>query len=765
MNSTGATATHDIGGDGKAGSINQYVARDALGFNLNYFHGDYKPINAGVTPFAEYRSVANALPDSVYRPLYNGNISSMATHIRMFDTQGHVPIFYNYRYDQLNRLVKQDAYFNFNAATNAYTGWAKDQTFHEEASYDANGNIQTYIRNTIIPDPLMDDLTYNYYPGTNRLKQVTDKVSDSKYGNPWQPIKDIDSQSDSNYVYDPIGNIIADKAEGITSIKWNVYGKITEINRTATSANAYTKIVYSYDAQGNRISKISNQGNGKQSYTWYVRDAQGNLMSTYIAEASSPAADTSLAGLFLTQDDVQIYGSSRLGSLFPFNSQVDGGSNTGPYIHPDYHGTTFYRGHRQYELSNHLGNVLTVISDKKLGVPSGGSLTLPGGFTIPAVSYYEPEMLAANDYYPFGMLSRTIGNSVKYKFGFNGKENDNEVKGLGSQQDYGMRVYDPRIGRFLSVDPLTATYPWYTPYQFAGNSPIANIDLDGAEPKPATTGKENEGKSETTNQEVTNSRGDYVGTKTTTWYYHKGGLQIGTNGKITRADWYNSEDYAAMLSETNAAAALADGLGLYASTMASNGKRSVIGDGKEQLQRFVESGLNENTTKHLIAAARIEANRANDYVTGRTPASGFNVEDMLGVGLLMKQGIKFLAGVTMKNFAPKVFSSVVQGIEQSALDRLKIRLLGLGDRKYKIDAIKAFGSRTKGTQKVISDVDIVIITNQAKEMILDARINRILNEIKNDFYNATKKQLDLNIHKSEEIGAKTLFKNSDLKNF
>ncbi len=66
-------------------------------------------------------------------------------------------------------------------------------------------------------------------------------------------------------------------------------------------------------------------------------------------------------------------------------------------------------------------------------------------------------------------------------FGFNGKENDNEVKGVGNQQDYGFRIYDPRIGKFFSVDPLTKKYPWYTPYQFAGNQPIWAIDLDGLE--------------------------------------------------------------------------------------------------------------------------------------------------------------------------------------------------------------------------------------------------------------------------------------------
>ncbi|WP_429065577.1 RHS repeat-associated core domain-containing protein [Chitinophaga sp. W2I13] len=68
-----------------------------------------------------------------------------------------------------------------------------------------------------------------------------------------------------------------------------------------------------------------------------------------------------------------------------------------------------------------------------------------------------------------------------YRYGFNGKENDNEVKGEGNQIDYGMRIYDPRIGKFLSTDPLTKQYPHYTPYQFAGNTPIQAIDLDGAE--------------------------------------------------------------------------------------------------------------------------------------------------------------------------------------------------------------------------------------------------------------------------------------------
>ena len=79
------------------------------------------------------------------------------------------------------------------------------------------------------------------------------------------------------------------------------------------------------------------------------------------------------------------------------------------------------------------------------------------------------------------MPGRQISSSA-YRYGFNGKENDNEVKGNGNQQDYGMRIYDPRIGKFLSVDPLYKSYPWWSPYHFAGDKPIWANDLDGLEP-------------------------------------------------------------------------------------------------------------------------------------------------------------------------------------------------------------------------------------------------------------------------------------------
>jgi RHS repeat-associated protein len=89
-------------------------------------------------------------------------------------------------------------------------------------------------------------------------------------------------------------------------------------------------------------------------------------------------------------------------------------------------------------------------------------------------------------YYSFGMEMKTFqADSNGYRYGFNGKELDKGEEGMGgrgSTYDYGFRIYNPQIGKFLSVDPLAPDYPWYTPYQFAGNTPIQAVDLDGLEP-------------------------------------------------------------------------------------------------------------------------------------------------------------------------------------------------------------------------------------------------------------------------------------------
>jgi RHS repeat-associated protein len=70
-------------------------------------------------------------------------------------------------------------------------------------------------------------------------------------------------------------------------------------------------------------------------------------------------------------------------------------------------------------------------------------------------------------------------NAVKYRFGFNAKEMDDEVKGMGNSVDFGARIYDSRLITFLSIDPLALHFPHVSPYQFAANNPIYNLEMDG----------------------------------------------------------------------------------------------------------------------------------------------------------------------------------------------------------------------------------------------------------------------------------------------
>ncbi len=72
-------------------------------------------------------------------------------------------------------------------------------------------------------------------------------------------------------------------------------------------------------------------------------------------------------------------------------------------------------------------------------------------------------------------------NSSEYRFGFQGQEKDDELKGVGNSISFKYRIHDPRLGRFFAVDPLTAKYPWNSPYAFSENRVIDGIELEGLE--------------------------------------------------------------------------------------------------------------------------------------------------------------------------------------------------------------------------------------------------------------------------------------------
>ncbi len=141
------------------------------------------------------------------------------------------------------------------------------------------------------------------------------------------------------------------------------------------------------------------------------------------------------------------------------------------------------RNPKQYELTNHLGNVLSTVLDRKTPITTTG-----GSGSSTTITHYEGDVVFATDYYPFGSpMSWSTPDSSSgrmytgggYRYGFNGKEKDDKM--VSNYYDFGARIYDARIGRWLSVDALTCKFPEFSPYYALSNNPIITIDRDGNE--------------------------------------------------------------------------------------------------------------------------------------------------------------------------------------------------------------------------------------------------------------------------------------------
>lgn len=242
---------------------------------------------------------------------------------------------------------------------------------------------------------------------------------------------------------------------GISKISWTVYGKIQTITKTDGSV-----INYTYDASGNRISKTvqsTNEGVASTVSTYYVRDASGNVMSIY--ESGTPAVNNN----HLTQSEIDLYGSSRLG-VYNVSTDVQNCSAGIDSI------SNFTRGNKFFELTNHLGNVLATVSDRKLSVDSNNDGT---------VDYYTPNVITASDYSAFGAtLPDRNYNTQLSKYGFNGQLKSDEIG--ADQYTAESWQYDARIGKRWNVDPLASKFPWQSPYCGLDDNPTNKPDPTGA---------------------------------------------------------------------------------------------------------------------------------------------------------------------------------------------------------------------------------------------------------------------------------------------
>lgn len=472
-----------LGNDGVTGTTNpnRYFANDEYRYALGYYNGDYTPAG-GTSLMGAASAAANTWgsfePSIVHGSgtlgLYNGNITWMTNDLPQLSTLvGDQPAMQNmvYKYDQLNRITGSH---NFNYTTGTTT-WARrsDHSYETGYTFDKNGNITSLTRKGS-NGTAMDDLTYYYNIHlNNQLAHVADGVSAGNFGT------DVDDQGtlystissghlvrSGNYTYDAIGNLIQDAAEHLTAIHWNVYGKIKDIE--PDGLHGKPTLEFAYDGAGNRISKIVTpefiSSDLDIERTFYVRDASGNVMATYIKGSETlPVGGTQLAK---TTIEYPLYGSSRLGMY----KTVTGGIQLSSTFDVEPADCLRQLNRKQYELTDHLGNVVATVTDLKIGIAN----------TSDNFDHYQANITSLQDYYPFGsvMPGRSF-NTPAYRYGYNSQEKEDEINGNGNITTAQFWEYDTRLGRRWNTDPKIEFTPGLSPYSVFNNAPIRFNDPNG----------------------------------------------------------------------------------------------------------------------------------------------------------------------------------------------------------------------------------------------------------------------------------------------
>lgn len=461
MNASTLNESRDMGRDASAGyytnnpNVHKLIANDVVAYTMGYFEGDYSAIETTSSMEMVY---AGTNFNTAAKSLYNGNIRNTVTSVYNMGTFGAV-----YKYDQLQRL-KEMKVFEENTNANTWAGVSTTTDYQNSYTYDRNGNILTLQRNATSNIGLdMDNFSYHYQDilgeKSNQLAYVSDAALNDGVGGDI-----VSGMTTNNYQYDKIGQLLSDVSEGIANMEWRKGDKkLARIDRDDSNSSA---VEFVYNPFGQRVMKIekprsngaiTNPSGSDWIYTYYAYDANGQVMAIYSIHGAIQVNQTVVANEF------NIYGSSREGQLRAETMVWDNGLPSGNTTEV-YENTLALR---YYEVTNHLGNVLAVVNDR----------TTTNGST------HEAVVLMTSDYYPFGMVmperNWTSSSAGNYRYAYNGMEQDPETSGNGNSYTTEFRQYDPRLGRWKSLDPLMAQFPWQSPYCAFDNNPIYYVDPYG----------------------------------------------------------------------------------------------------------------------------------------------------------------------------------------------------------------------------------------------------------------------------------------------
>lgn len=422
INHPDLTATKDPGGD----------ANDLFGMTVHYNSDDYLRTN---TP----KPIDNS---ALGTNQYNGNIKGIE-----WKTHGLPKSNYYYDYNRNNWL--EGAEFNVGLEeggattdlilnspssgdyvdTNSITlkpGFVAASGTNFSASIGM-GSSDAYRVEDITYDANGNILTLKRNSATGQMdnlsynyktnKNQLDYVNDAVSGN--TEANDIKDQNAGNYTYNAIGQLTYN-AQDNTTYTYNTAGLVTEVT------NGSQSVRFVYDDKGKRVKKEVWNGSTLSYNNYYIRDFAGSVLAIYKGNTL----------------EHPVYGASRIGVTKRTSLNQ----------------TSFADNNYLYELTDHLGNVRAVAQ-------RNGS---------------QAVAVVKTDYYPFGMPlpgRDNDGNQSQYRYKYQGQEKDSET----GKEAFELRLWDARIGRWLTTDPAGQ---YASPYLGMGNNPISRVDPDGGYDNP-----------------------------------------------------------------------------------------------------------------------------------------------------------------------------------------------------------------------------------------------------------------------------------------
>lgn len=348
---------------------------------------------------------------------------------------------------------------------------------------DYNYNVRGWLKN-INQDTHSDNDLFNFTLRYNDPTSGTALFNGNISQTSWNTLNTDASTKTYTYSYDALNRITAGdfnvNTYDLVNVSYDKNGNITNLERKkdASSGGTLDDFTYNYTEPGlstNKLMSLSGTTAGTFSY-----DSNGNMKTDsrknitginynhlnlptqvtiggnnidYVYDAAGMKQRKTVSGVTTDYAGNHVYEN---GTLQFFNLSEG-------YVKVD-NGVYDY----VYQYKDHLGNIRLSYSDSD------------GNGVISA----QAEIIEESNYYPFGLthkgynnVTTSNGNSVAQKFGFTGKEHQDEL-GL-EWYDISARNYDPAIGRWMNVDPLAEYGKMLTPYQYSFNNPIMFVDEDG----------------------------------------------------------------------------------------------------------------------------------------------------------------------------------------------------------------------------------------------------------------------------------------------